>query len=169
MNPEHPGGDNPGRLLVAERVVAKIAAIAAADVEAVGGPPPRAATRVAAFLRDGSPGGRPRPGWRGAGWRRAGHGGARRRPGTGHGARPGDGPGDRPGGRPEVTARVVDGAAWVSLTLSIAYPAPVSQTAQAVRDRVRERVAALAGLPVARIDIDIPLLSAGVGCSGAGR
>ncbi len=51
----------------------------------------------------------------------------------------------------------------VALTLSITYPASVSQTTQAVRDRVRERVAALAGLPVARIDIDIPLLSAGAG------
>ncbi|TCJ36816.1 Asp23/Gls24 family envelope stress response protein [Parafrankia sp. BMG5.11] len=128
MSPDHLGGGagGPGRLLVAERVVAKIAAIAAADVEAVAGPPPRAATRVAAFLRDGSPGG-------------------------------------RPSGRPEATVRVVDGAAWVSLTLSITYPASVSQTTQAVRDRVRERVAALAGLPVARIDIDIPLLSAGAG------
>ncbi|ABW10236.1 conserved hypothetical protein [Parafrankia sp. EAN1pec] len=156
MSPDHLGGGGgaggPGRLLVAERVVAKIAAIAAADVEAVAGPPPRAATRVAAFLRDGSPGGRPRPGWRGPDWRR-----------TGHGARPADRFGDRPSGRPEATVRVVDGAAWVSLTLSITYPASVSQTTQAVRDRVRERVAALAGLPVARIDIDIPLLSAGAG------
>ncbi|OHV46767.1 hypothetical protein BBK14_00330 [Parafrankia soli] len=165
MSPDHlgGGGGGPGRLLVAERVVAKIAAIAAADVEAVAGPPPRVATRVAEFLRDGSPGGRPRPGWRGPGWRRTGHGYGRRRPDAGHGARPADGFGDRPSGRPEATVRVVDGAAWVSLTLSITYPASVSQTTQAVRDRVRERVAALAGLPVARIDIDIPLLSAGAG------
>ncbi|KPM57516.1 hypothetical protein ACG83_07525 [Frankia sp. R43] len=117
MNIRTPAGARPGSVRVAERVVAKIAAIAAAEVEDVAAPPPRLGRR-----------GRLRR------W-------------------------------PAASVKVVNGAVRVSLTLSVVYPAPVAATAEAVRNRVRERVAALAGLPVAHIDIEVPMLC---GPAGAG-
>lgn len=107
-----------GTLRVAERVVEKIAALAAVDVEGVAGPPPRTATLGGSRL-------------------------SRSRPRR---------------GRPDVSAHVEDGTVRMSVTLSVVYPASVRETAEAVRDRVRERVAALAGLRVTQIDIDVPAL-----------
>ncbi|WP_066068146.1 hypothetical protein [Frankia sp. EI5c] len=151
MSSERPAGAGrererqAGSVRVAERVVAKIAAIAAADIEGVGAPPPRLLSRAG-----GSSG---RSGLR----RRLGSPRREGRPRRGRwpADRVTDSSAARPGRWPEVTAQVVDGAARVSLTLSVAYPAPVARTTEAVRSRVSERVAALAGLPVARIDIRI--------------
>ncbi|WP_018634662.1 Asp23/Gls24 family envelope stress response protein [Parafrankia elaeagni] len=162
------GARRPGSVRIAERVVAKIAAGAAADVEGVTAPSPRLAVGAATRLR-GWASRVVRPGDRARG-RPAGGG---YRPGPGHGYRPGPGhrpgpvrrsPGQRPEGWPEVRAKIVDGGVCVALTLSVTYPASVSGTAEAVRDRVRERVAALAGLPVTRIDIQVATLC---GRSGA--
>ncbi|MCK9900308.1 Asp23/Gls24 family envelope stress response protein [Frankia sp. Cpl3] len=142
------GTRRPGSVRIAERVVAKIAAGAAADVEDVTAPSPRLAVGAATRLR----------GWAS----RAVHPEerVRGRP-AGGGHRPGPvrrSPGQRPEGWPEARAKIVDGGVCVSLTLSVTYPASVSGTAEAVRDRVRERVAALAGLPVTRIDIQVVTL-----------
>ncbi|MEX5631273.1 Asp23/Gls24 family envelope stress response protein [Parafrankia sp. FMc2] len=150
-----PGGARrPGSVRIAEQVVAKIAAGAAADVEGVTAPPPRLAVGAATRLH----------GWAS----RVVHPGDRARAWPVGGAyRPGPvrrSPGQRPEGWPEARAKIVDGGVFVSLTLSVAYPASVSGTAEAVRDRVRERVAALAGLPVMGIDIQVATLC---GRSGA--
>jgi uncharacterized alkaline shock family protein YloU len=62
-------------------------------------------------------------------------------------------------GRPRVSARVGAGTARLSMSMSVAYPAPpVGETARQVRARVQERVAALAGLRVTHIDIDVHAL-----------
>lgn len=64
-----------------------------------------------------------------------------------------------PTGRPRVSARVGAGTARLSMSMSVAYPAPpVGETARQVRARVQERVAALAGLRVTHIDIDVHAL-----------
>lgn len=46
----------------------------------------------------------------------------------------------------------------IDLTLAIAYPANVAATADATRDRVRNRLAELAELTVDRVDIDVAAL-----------
>ncbi|EIV95551.1 Asp23/Gls24 family envelope stress response protein [Frankia sp. QA3] len=112
------GAAGTGSLRVADRVVEKIAAMAAAEVAGVTGPPRRLSR----------------------------HGGARRR---GH-AR-----------RPRVDARVEGSTARLTMTFSVRYPNPVGETAERVRGEVRERVAALAGVRVAHLDIEVPSLSLG--------
>jgi uncharacterized alkaline shock family protein YloU len=125
-------GARRGVLTVTPRAVEKIAAMAAAEVPAVGPPPSRR------LLGRGSGVGRGSGGGRGGG---AGAGGGR--PGR---------------GRPRVSARVADGAARVSMAMSVRYPEPVGPAAELVRARVRDRVAALAGLRVTRIDIRVEAL-----------
>ncbi|KJE24954.1 hypothetical protein FF36_00565 [Frankia torreyi] len=125
------GGAAAGSLRVADRVVEKIAAVAAAEVPGVTGPPRRLSRRGGA-RRDG------------ARWRR----GARWR---GH-AR-----------RPRVDARLEGSTARLTMTFSVRYPNPVGETAERVRGEVRERLAALAGVRVAHLDIEVPSLSPGGG------
>jgi uncharacterized alkaline shock family protein YloU len=107
-----------GSLRVADRVVEKIAAVAAGEVVGVTGPPRRRVPR----------------------------GGARRR---GHVR------------RPRVTAKIEGSTARLTMTFSVRYPHPVGETAERVRTEVRERVAALAGVRVTHLDIDVPSLVAG--------
>ncbi len=119
------GSAGAGSLRVADRVVEKIAAMAATEVVGVTGP------------------------WRPA--RRGGvrlRGGARRR---GH-AR-----------RPRVDARIEGNTARLTMTFSVRYPNPVGETAERVRGEVRERVAALAGMRVTHLDIQVSSLSLGSG------
>ncbi|CAJ64894.1 MULTISPECIES: Asp23/Gls24 family envelope stress response protein [Frankia] len=118
-------GGGAGSLRVADRVVEKIAAMAAAEVPGVTGPPRRLSRRGGA--RRG-----------GARWR-------------GH-AR-----------RPRVDARLEGSTARLTMTFSVRYPNPVGETAERVRGEVQERVAALAGVRVAHLDIEVPSLSPGGG------
>lgn len=43
----------------------------------------------------------------------------------------------------------------LDLTLNVAYPRPVAQVAERVRDHVIERIGALTGRPVRRVDITV--------------
>ncbi|WP_261576344.1 Asp23/Gls24 family envelope stress response protein [Frankia gtarii] len=120
------GSAGTGSLRVADRVVEKIAAMAATEVVGVTGPPRRPA-------RHG-----------GVRW----HGGARWR----GNAR-----------RPRVDARIEGNTARLTMTFSVRYPNPVGETAERVRGEVRERVAALAGMRVTHLDIQVSSLSLGSG------
>lgn len=62
-------------------------------------------------------------------------------------------------GRPRVSARVTGQTAVIELRLSVAYPASVRATTEAVRAHVRERVATLTELTVSRVDITVASLS----------
>jgi len=57
-----------------------------------------------------------------------------------------------------VTAHISHGDVRLSMSFTVVYPAPIRETAEAVRGQVRERVAALAGLRVTHLDINIPAL-----------
>lgn len=48
--------------------------------------------------------------------------------------------------------------ARLTMSFSVRYPIPVTETAELVRCEVRDRVAALTGVRVAHLDIDIPSL-----------
>lgn len=56
---------------------------------------------------------------------------------------------------PKVTAEVDGELAFVALELSVRWPASVRATAEAVRDRVRQRLAELTGLAAREIDIRV--------------
>ncbi|WP_462186372.1 MULTISPECIES: Asp23/Gls24 family envelope stress response protein [unclassified Frankia] len=118
VRPGRPAGrrSGAGSLRVADRVVEKIAAMAAADVVGVTGPPRRFPRR----------------------------GGARRRGRA---------------GRPRVSAKMEGATARLTMSFSVRYPIPVTETAELVRCEVRDRVAALTGVRVAHLDIEIPSLS----------
>jgi uncharacterized alkaline shock family protein YloU len=62
-----------------------------------------------------------------------------------------------------VDVRLEGNTARLTMTFSVRYPNPVGETAERVRGEVRERVAALAGVRVAHLDIEVPSLSPGVG------
>jgi uncharacterized alkaline shock family protein YloU len=128
-----------GTLRVADRVVEKIAAAAAAEVPGVAGPSRRSAPRLL-----------PRAG--------AGRFG-RARP-VRHRSR---GMSGRRGyaRRPLVSANVQGSAARLTMAISVRYPSPVEETAGRVRALVRERVAALAGIRVIHLDIEVPALRLG--------
>jgi len=59
---------------------------------------------------------------------------------------------------PKCSAQVDGTLAFLSLTLSIRYPAPVRTVAATVRSHVATRVLELTGLTVREVDIDIPAL-----------
>lgn len=58
------------------------------------------------------------------------------------------------------THATVDGArAFVRLTISVRYPAPVPHVAREVRERVQERVRQLTGLEVSEVEITVTALA----------
>ncbi len=59
---------------------------------------------------------------------------------------------------PACSARVDGQLAFVDLTMSVRYPAPVRQVAAAVREQVISRVGQLTGLQVVEVDITVPAL-----------
>jgi uncharacterized alkaline shock family protein YloU len=61
---------------------------------------------------------------------------------------------------PQVDAHVDGGVATVSIVMSVAWPAPVRDVTRRVRDRVTERLAELAGITRAQVDIRVSALSA---------
>lgn len=62
-------------------------------------------------------------------------------------------------GRPRASARVTGETAALEVRLTIAYPASVRATTEAVRDHVRDRVQALTELTVTRVDISVAALT----------
>lgn len=62
-------------------------------------------------------------------------------------------------GRPRVSAKVSGEVVAVEMRLSVAYPASVRRTTEAVRAHVRDRVHALTALTVSRVDITVAALS----------
>ncbi|SNQ51603.1 conserved hypothetical protein [Frankia canadensis] len=69
------------------------------------------------------------------------------------------------GRRPRATARVRGGEARLTMAFAVRYPASVDEITGRVRVAVRERVAAFAGIRVARLDIAVPALRVGDGSS----
>lgn len=65
---------------------------------------------------------------------------------------------DREQDRPHVAAHVQGGTVTVDVTMSVVYPEPVEEVAQAVRRNVEQRVATLTGLDVAQVDITVTSL-----------
>jgi len=59
---------------------------------------------------------------------------------------------------PTVAAQVDGRRVFVTVTASVAYPQGLADTAQQVRDRVTDRVAALTGLDVAEVDVHVTAL-----------
>ena len=106
-----------GATIIADRVVAKIATRAVAEVGQTGG-----AARQLIGLTVG---------------RQTGEGAAR------------------------VSARVSGNLALIELRLSLAYPAPVRSLTREVRRHVMERVAALTGIEVRHVDIEVARLLRG--------
>lgn len=64
------------------------------------------------------------------------------------------------GALPSAGAQVDGQLAFVTLTLSVRYPAPVRQVCAAVREQVQRRVAAMTGLRIVEVDITVPALLA---------
>lgn len=62
------------------------------------------------------------------------------------------------GALPACQAQVDGQLAFVSLTISVRYPASVRQVAAAVREQVRGRVGQLTGLQIVEVDIKVPAL-----------
>lgn len=58
----------------------------------------------------------------------------------------------------QVTATVAGGIAALSVEFSVAYPAPVAQTARAAREQLIRRIEELTGHQVSRVDITITAL-----------
>jgi uncharacterized alkaline shock family protein YloU len=61
--------------------------------------------------------------------------------------------------RPRATARVAGQTAAVELRLTVAYPASVRRTTEAVRAHVAERVRALTEITVTRVEITVAALT----------
>lgn len=62
------------------------------------------------------------------------------------------------GALPACSAEVDGALAFVELTMSVRYPAPVRQVAEQVRRQVTSRVTELTGLQVVEVDITVPAL-----------
>ena len=58
-------------------------------------------------------------------------------------------------GLPKTTVRVDGHVALVDISLSVRWPAPIAETTQRVRDRVRTRIRELTGLHVAEVTITV--------------
>lgn len=58
-------------------------------------------------------------------------------------------------GLPKASARVDGGVAVIDLTISVRWPASIPQVTAAVRQHVRERLAALTGLTIAEVRIAV--------------
>ena len=102
-----------GTLVVAERVLEKIAAQAATEVPEVSG-------RSGGFL--------------------------------------GIGADTDPAARPKVDATLSAESADLAIAVGIAYPGSIRRAAAALRDHVTQRVEALTGVDVRRVDIDVTFL-----------
>lgn len=61
---------------------------------------------------------------------------------------------------PHASAQVDGQLAFISLVVSVRWPANVTQVTAAVRAHVRDRVQALTGLTVTTVDIDVTALAA---------
>lgn len=61
---------------------------------------------------------------------------------------------------PQVDAHVDGGIATVSIVMSVAWPSPVREVTRRVRAQVTERLADLAGITRAQVDIRVSALSA---------
>ena len=59
---------------------------------------------------------------------------------------------------PAVTAQVDGTRVFLTVTASVAYPRPLQDTAQQIRDRVTERLSELTGLDVAEVDVHVTAL-----------
>lgn len=59
---------------------------------------------------------------------------------------------------PTVAAQVDGRRVFLTVTASVAYPRPLQDTAQQIRDRVTERLTELTGLEVAEVDVHITAL-----------
>ncbi|WP_336029551.1 Asp23/Gls24 family envelope stress response protein [Geodermatophilus sp. FMUSA9-8] len=61
--------------------------------------------------------------------------------------------------RPQVSARVDWPVATVAVTMSVSWPAPVLQVTEQVRRHVEERLATLAGVRTAGVDVRVTALT----------
>ena len=118
------GGTGAGQIVLADRVVSRIASRAANEVDGVGSAAPRLL------------------------------GVALKAPGL-----------DRLGQRtddlqalPTVVAHVDGRRVFVTVTVSVAYPRPLQDTAQQIRQRIHDRLTELTGLEVAQVDVHISAL-----------
>ena len=62
------------------------------------------------------------------------------------------------GALPSCSAQVDGHLAFVELTISVRYPAPVRQVAAAVREQITHKVGQLAGVQIVEVDITVPAL-----------
>lgn len=60
--------------------------------------------------------------------------------------------------RPDVSARVDGPVALVSVVMSVAWPAPVTEVTEQVRARIVQQLADLAGVRAAQVDIRVTAL-----------
>lgn len=58
-------------------------------------------------------------------------------------------------GLPKTTVRVDGHVALIDISLSVRWPAPIAETTQRVRERVRTRIQELTGLHVAEVTITV--------------
>jgi uncharacterized alkaline shock family protein YloU len=61
--------------------------------------------------------------------------------------------------RPQVSARVDGDLAVVAVVMSVAWPAPVVEVTEQVRGRIRGRLAELAGVRAAQVDVRVTALT----------
>ncbi len=61
---------------------------------------------------------------------------------------------------PSVRVDLRAGHAWISVDIATGWPAPLERIAGQVRDRVRERTEALAGVTVERVDVTVHVVEA---------
>ena len=59
---------------------------------------------------------------------------------------------------PTVAAQVDGRRVFLTVTASVAYPRPLQDTGQQIRDRVTERLSELTGLDVAEVDVHVTAL-----------
>lgn len=110
--PARPDPASRGRLVVEDRVVERIAAQAAAEVDRATGSPHRVLGLPLGGSRD----------------------------------------------RPQVSAHVDWPVATVAVTMSVVWPSPVLEVTEQVRRHVEDRLAALAGVRTAGVDVHVTAL-----------